>query len=62
MNFNQRLRQNLAEKGPTAARKWDKILKENALKFDPAEYQKAEKIVEDFHNQRNTNLELVSHR
>ncbi|HGE7613615.1 TPA: hypothetical protein ACGC1O_004923 [Bacillus cereus] len=52
MNFNQRLRRKMAEKGPQAAKKWEKRLEENALKFNTSENQHAEEIIRDFKNQR----------
>lgn len=56
MNFNQRLRQSMAEKGPEAARKWEKRREENARKFNATENQKAEELIQEFYKQRSNHL------
>ena len=55
MNFNERLRQKMAEKGDEAAKKWQKKLEDDSLEFDHNEYQKAEEVVSDWRKKRQEN-------
>lgn len=54
MNFNQKLRQRMAEKGADAAKKWGKDRKENAHKCNATKNQKAEALLQEFHKQRDS--------
>ncbi|WP_249870782.1 hypothetical protein [Oceanobacillus saliphilus] len=52
MNFNERLRKNMEEKGSSAAKKWDEQRRENARKYNSTEFEKAIEDNKKFHEQR----------
>lgn len=56
MNFNQRLRQKVADKGPEAAKQWGKRLDENARTYDASENERAEEIVKEFRKKQSKHL------
>ncbi|WP_156477350.1 hypothetical protein [Rossellomorea vietnamensis] len=52
MNFNQKLRDKMERKGPEAAKKWQKRLEENALKYDPLKNQRDNEVAQEFNHRR----------
>ncbi|TMN21709.1 hypothetical protein [Lentibacillus cibarius] len=53
MNMNERLRQKMNKRGPREAKEFGSQYRENACNFSASEYEKAEKRVREFRENKN---------